>query len=124
MKTTYDLILTGSIVENIGLDKTKKNIAKLFKMDNSTVSAFFTASTPTVVKQELDEKTAKSFMLAIQRAGALCFLQPTQKPKPRKIKGRKKEVEKVEKVEKKAKTKKKVSKQDNSLISKNEDNIL
>lgn len=69
----YQVVFDGTLTGKIGLDKVKKNLAAVFKMNAAQVEALFTGN-PVVIKRNVDEATAKKYVQAFQKAGAKCIL--------------------------------------------------
>lgn len=88
----YDVIFSGRLVEGVVVDQVKANVAKLFKVEVAKVERLF-GGTPSVLKKGVDEPTAKKYLLAMKKAGAICEArvvssapahagQDTESPKP------------------------------------------
>ncbi|MEJ2047911.1 MAG: hypothetical protein P8X92_08415 [Dehalococcoidia bacterium] len=67
----YDVIFSGKLVEGARLEQVKANVAKLFKVEVSKVERLFTGK-PVMIKKGVNEETAKKYLIAMKKAGALC----------------------------------------------------
>lgn len=67
----YDVIFSGKLVEGAAVDQVKANVARLFKVEVAKVERLFSGS-PVVIKKGVDEATAKRYLLALKKAGAIC----------------------------------------------------
>lgn len=67
----YDVIFSGKLVEGARLEQVKANVAKLFKVEVPKAERLFTGK-PVMIKKAVDEKTAKKYLIAMKKAGALC----------------------------------------------------
>ena len=84
MTATYDLIFSGEIDDSVGEEKVRQNVAALFKASPAQVEKLFSGKT-VVLKNGLDEATAKKYQAALKKAGAVCQLrqkQPENAPAP------------------------------------------
>ncbi|GAA4649204.1 hypothetical protein GCM10023116_14780 [Kistimonas scapharcae] len=77
MTATYDLIFSGEINDNVEETQVRKNVAALFKASPAQVEKLFSGKT-VVLKNGLDEATAKKYQAALKKAGAICQLRPKQ----------------------------------------------
>lgn len=67
----YDVIFSGKLGEGAAVDQVKANVARLFKVEVAKVERLFSGS-PVVLKKAVDGATAKKYMLAMKKAGAIC----------------------------------------------------
>lgn len=67
----YDVVFSGQLVEGAALDQVKANVAKLFKVEVARIERLFGGS-PVVIKKGVDEATAKKYLIAMKKAGAVC----------------------------------------------------
>lgn len=84
MTATYDLIFSGEIDDSVKEAQVRKNVAALFKASPAQVEKLFSGKT-VVLKNGLDETTAKKYQAALKKAGAVCQLrqkQPENAPAP------------------------------------------
>jgi len=70
MTEHHKLVFDGSIVEGYKLEDVKKNLVSLLKTDEKGVERLFSGK-PTVIKKDVDGKTAVKFQKAFERAGAI-----------------------------------------------------
>ncbi|WP_211829572.1 hypothetical protein [Kistimonas asteriae] len=80
MTATYDLIFSGETNDDVGEAQVRKNVAALFKASPAQVEKLFSGKT-VVLKNGLDEATAKKYQAALKKAGAVCQLRPKQSEK-------------------------------------------
>lgn len=64
----YDLVFRGELVRGAELAQAKRNIAQLFKVDNTKVESLFSGKA-IVLKKGLDFATANKYRVAIKKAG-------------------------------------------------------
>ena len=80
-ETGFRVVMTGSLVGGASLSQVKQNVAALFKVPVDKVERLF-GGKPMVIKQGLDEATAKKYQLALHKAGVECQVvaAATQEP--------------------------------------------
>jgi uncharacterized protein YbjQ (UPF0145 family) len=61
-------------MEEENIEKVKKNIAALLKIDETQIGRFFTKK-PVVIKKDVDKETALKFKKAFEKAGAILTLE-------------------------------------------------
>ncbi len=69
--TKYDVLFTGKLVEGHKEEQVKANVAKLFKTDVAKVERLFVGMS-VVIKKDVNKDTALKYMMAMQKAGAIC----------------------------------------------------
>lgn len=67
----YDVIFSGRLIEGAAEDQVKANVAMLFKTEVAKIERLFDGS-PAVIKKGVDAQTAKKYLLAMKKAGAIC----------------------------------------------------
>lgn len=72
----YQLVFNGTISEGQNLDKVKRNLASLFKINEAKVDQMFDRL-PIVVKKNVDYDSAMKYQHALRKAGAICQLEET-----------------------------------------------
>jgi len=70
----YQIAFTGQIMEGADLAKVKLNIAKMFKASDKQLEIFFSGKR-VVIKNKIDEVTAKKYRAALNKAGAQCVIE-------------------------------------------------
>lgn len=78
-KDTYMVVLSGDPAEYKNPEDVKKRMAALFKTSMPTIEKFFSRN-KTIVKKDLDMETAKRYVRAIEKTGAVCFLKKMAPP--------------------------------------------
>ena len=76
----FRLIFTGSFTEGMNKKQVIDNLARLFKTEPVTIVKLFSEEN-TVIKKHLEEKTANTYLSAIERAGAVCRIEEEMSPK-------------------------------------------
>ena len=74
MTATYDLIFSGEIDDSLEEAQVRKNVATLFKANPAQVDKLFSGKT-VVLKSGLDETTARKYLAALKKSGAICQLR-------------------------------------------------
>jgi hypothetical protein len=81
----YQIIFRGALAEGADPAAVKRNLATLFKTDESRIEALFSGKA-VVIKNGVDRKTALAYQAALKKAGALCEIReqtaPPQSPAP------------------------------------------
>ncbi|MEW6351783.1 MAG: hypothetical protein AB1646_22270 [Thermodesulfobacteriota bacterium] len=72
---TYRVILAGSLKEGFARETVVSNLAALFKRDEERIRKLL-AGKPVVVRAQLDLETAGKYRKLIERAGAVCRVEP------------------------------------------------
>ena len=76
------VVCTGKLVEGADPGEVTSNLARLFKTDPARVEILFSGKR-FVIKKDLDEKTAKAYQLAMEKAGAVAqVLEQTADEEP------------------------------------------
>ena len=66
----YNLIFQGKIIDGAPLDKVKRNIAQLFKIDTAKTESLFSGK-PVIIKKNLPAESAKKYLSILKKAGAI-----------------------------------------------------
>lgn len=66
----YNLIFQGKIIDGAPLDKVKRNIAQLFKIDAAKTESLFSGK-PVIIKKNLSTESAKKYLSVLKKAGAI-----------------------------------------------------
>ena len=75
MSNTYNVVLTGDLLDGYELSEVVAALAALFKLSPEKVELML-AHAPKHIKTSVDEMTANKFKKAIEKAGAVCQLIP------------------------------------------------
>lgn len=67
----YHVVFSGDIVKGQSADSVKQRMAALFKTSAAGIEALF-AKKISVIKKNVDAETAKKYIAALNRAGAVC----------------------------------------------------
>ncbi len=67
------VVCTGELVEGANPREVTANLARLFKTDPARIEILFSGKR-FVIKKDLDEKTAKAYQLAMEKAGAVAHV--------------------------------------------------
>jgi hypothetical protein len=70
----YHLVFNGSVSDGHNLAEVKRNLASLFKTDDTKIEQMF-ACLPFVVKRNVDYDAAVKYQKALRRAGAICQVE-------------------------------------------------
>ena len=68
----YNVIYKGELIEGKALEDVKQGLAKLYKVEVSKVSGFFTGK-PRIIKKGIDRQTAEKMVAAFKRVGAKAY---------------------------------------------------
>jgi hypothetical protein len=71
----YELVFYGELVQGASLEKTKQQLAQLFKANDAQVEKMFSGQR-VVLKSKLDAATAEKYLTALEARGASCKLEP------------------------------------------------
>ncbi len=71
----YSVVLSGRIAEGFDEQQVRRTLAGLFKTAEANVEKLF-ASAPVRIKKAVERDTALKYKAAVERAGALCELEP------------------------------------------------
>jgi len=74
---TYDILFYGVVKPGHDPEQARVNLAALFKTDRARVDKLFSGS-EVVIKQGVDETTAKRYQAAFAEAGLVCQLRSSQ----------------------------------------------
>ena len=72
----YSAIFRGKITEGQDIEKVKKNLAELFKVNSEKIERLFSGN-PVTIKKNMDHTTAMKYKAAMEKAGALCSIVPS-----------------------------------------------
>ncbi len=72
--TQFELVFNGKLVDGFLLDQVKQNVGKLFKASPAQVEQMFSGKT-VVLKNRLDDATAKKYRMLLQKHGAACIIR-------------------------------------------------
>ena len=72
----YQVIFSGRLIEGADLDMVKRNVAKLFKLDDAGIEKLF-CGRRLILKKQIDQVTAEKYQATMQRAGAICEIENT-----------------------------------------------
>lgn len=78
---TFDIYFLGEMLPDAEPDAVKRNVAKLFKVNEDAVDKLFTGK-PLRVKQGIDVDAASRYRAAFRDAGALLQIVPSGDPPP------------------------------------------
>jgi len=73
---TYDIFFSGRTLDGADTSEVKRNLAKIFNMDDKQLEYLF-AGSPVKVKGDVDQETAIKYRVAFRNAGALVEIQST-----------------------------------------------
>ncbi|MCP5144334.1 MAG: hypothetical protein H6978_05885 [Gammaproteobacteria bacterium] len=79
--TRFDIVFTGEISAGVPADTVKANLARLFNANAERIAQMFTGNEVTI-KKGVDENTAKAYLAALQKAGAVALIRPQSTPAP------------------------------------------
>lgn len=69
MSDTYNVVLTGELVDGFELDQVKGNMGTLFKLNEEKVNGLFSGK-PVVLRRSVDKPKALKLRSAVTKAGA------------------------------------------------------
>jgi hypothetical protein len=72
----YELVFYGELVPGIPPEQVRKNVAELFKASVEQVERMFVGQR-VVIRNKLDAETAQKYVVAMQKRGAICRIEPT-----------------------------------------------
>jgi uncharacterized protein len=72
---TYRIVFYGEVALWSDVDESKRNIARMFKVDAATVDRMFKAR-PAVIKSGIDHATAVKYKISFEKTGAVCVIEP------------------------------------------------
>lgn len=75
MSVQYELVFYGELVPGVQVAQAKQNVAELFKASVDQVERMFSGQR-VVIRNKLDAETAQKYLLAMQKRGAVCKLEP------------------------------------------------
>jgi hypothetical protein len=73
----YKVVFDGRIVEGYEIDTVKENLVSLLKIDEQKAERLFD-SKPTVIKRNVDYRTAMKYKKACEKVGAMCKISKTE----------------------------------------------
>lgn len=72
-KETYNVILSGEIAAGRDSGTVRKNLADILKVSQTDLEPLFSGR-PLIIKKNVDQSTARKYVLAFQNAGVLCSM--------------------------------------------------
>lgn len=75
MDTVFKVVFRGEVVPGQDVNRVKRNIAALYKVQVAQCEKMFTGK-EFVVKDNADAQTAEKYKKAFERAGAICAIEP------------------------------------------------
>lgn len=72
---TYEVVFQGKAREGVTPEQARARIGQLFKADDKQLDVLFSGRR-VIIKQGLDQAAAEKYRQAIERAGAVCVIQP------------------------------------------------
>jgi hypothetical protein len=76
-ETLYNVVFRGKIADGQDIERVKKNIAVLFKVERENIERLFSGK-PVIVKKNTDHANAAKYKAVMEKAGALCSIVPSQ----------------------------------------------
>ncbi|NLY58963.1 MAG: hypothetical protein GX071_10575 [Gammaproteobacteria bacterium] len=73
---TFEVVFQGQVRPGVEIAQARARIGQLFQVDDRQLDILFSGRR-IVIKQGLDDAAAEKYRQAIERAGALCEVQPT-----------------------------------------------
>jgi len=70
----YQLVFNGTVADGHNVNEVKRNLASLFKIDETKIEQLFT-SLPIVVKRNVDYDGALKAQRVLRKAGAICQVE-------------------------------------------------
>lgn len=77
----FKVVFEGRLVEGAQPESVKAALARLFKAEPARIEAMFTGAA-VVVRRQVDEATARQYMQALEKAGAVARLESMEDPAP------------------------------------------
>lgn len=74
---TFQIVFQGQVRPGYTLEQARTRLGQLFQAPERQLDILF-SGTRVVIKQGLDEASAAKYREAIERAGALCLVEPMQ----------------------------------------------
>lgn len=78
-QNSFEIAFSGQLVEGANADSVRQNLAKLFNSTPQKLKSLFSGQR-VVIKKNLDETSARKYLEAMRKAGALAELSNTQAP--------------------------------------------
>jgi hypothetical protein len=75
-KETYSVILSGKIATGRDSGTVRKNLADILKVSQAELEPLFSGR-PLTIKKNVDQSTARKYVLAFENAGVLCSMAPS-----------------------------------------------
>lgn len=75
MAERYKLLFHGETVEGQDCETVKRNLAALFRIDAEKINRLF-STLPITIKKDVDRATAEQYRHVLEKAGALCRIEP------------------------------------------------
>jgi len=76
-KEAYNVILSGEIATGRDIGAVRKNLAEILKVSPADLEPFFSGR-PLIIKKNVDQSTARKYVLAFGSAGVLCSMAPSR----------------------------------------------
>ena len=81
MSESYDIYFAGQIVDGFDDASVRKNVARLFKADEKTLTRLFSGK-PQLLKRGVDKSTALKYKAALNKAGAVPLIRAATGTRP------------------------------------------
>ncbi len=83
----YNLAFSGEIAPGYTIEEVEKNLSSYFDMDMTRVDRIFTDK-PFMLKKEVDYRTALTYQIIFEWAGAFCHIEPTSQEPDKNFSGK------------------------------------
>lgn len=77
----YDIVFSGELMDGFAHEQVSANLEKLFKSPAATIAKLMSGAT-VVVKRGTDLDTARKYLMAMQKAGAVASMRPAESAPP------------------------------------------
>lgn len=71
----YEVLFDGQLVEGFDPAQVRSNLKALFKASDEQVERMFASGAPVILRNRLDETTARKYEIALKRAGAVVSIR-------------------------------------------------
>ncbi len=78
---TFEIVFQGQVRQGISIEQARTRLGQLFQAGDKQLDVLFSGRR-VVIKQGLDAASAERYREAIERAGALCLVEPMGEPEP------------------------------------------
>jgi hypothetical protein len=75
-KETYNVILSGEIATGRDIGAVRKNLGEILKVSQADLEPLFSGR-PLIIKKNVDQSTARKYVLAFENVGVLCSMAPS-----------------------------------------------